>query len=71
MLFIIPIIFALGFLFSTIAVLFASQIGARVVEEQMKTTWIKQIFGLVLLFSAAKLFWSVSFQPQWNQRDEA
>jgi len=48
-------------LFSSIAVIVASQMGARVMKEQMKARWIKQIFGLVLLLIAIKLSWSLIF----------
>jgi len=48
-------------LFSTIAVVIASQIGARVMKAQMKARWIKQIFGVLLLLIAIKLSWSLIF----------
>ena len=38
-----------------IAVIIASQIGARVMKEKMKARWIKQLFGVVLLGVAVKL----------------
>jgi uncharacterized membrane protein YfcA len=40
-----------------VAVVVASQIGAKVMREKMKAKWIKQIFGLILIFVALKLSW--------------
>jgi len=48
-------------LFSSIAVIVASQIGARVMKGKMEARWIKQIFGVLLLLIAAKLSWSLIF----------
>jgi len=48
-------------LFSSIAVIVASQIGARVMKGKMKARWIKQIFGVLLLLIAIKLSWSLIF----------
>jgi len=42
-------------IYSTIAVIIASQIGARVMKEKMKAKWIKQIFGVLLIAIAVKL----------------
>ena len=44
-------------LYSSIAVVIASQIGARVMKEKMKSKWIKQIFGVLLVAVAVKLSW--------------
>ena len=44
---------------TSIAVIIASQIGARVMKEKMKARWIKQIFAVVLLGVAAKLLWKL------------
>ena len=46
---------------SSIAVIIASQIGARVMKERMKAKWIKQMFGVVLLGVAAKLLLKILF----------
>ncbi|WP_461834795.1 sulfite exporter TauE/SafE family protein [Desulfothermus sp.] len=49
--------FNLPFMLSTtIAVIIGSQIGAKVMKEKMKAKWIKQMFGIVLLAVAIKLF---------------
>ncbi len=40
---------------TSIAVIVASQIGAKVMKEKMKARWIKQMFGIVLLGVAVKL----------------
>jgi len=42
-------------IYSSIAVIIASQIGARVMKEKMKAKWIKQIFGVLLIAIAVKL----------------
>ncbi len=44
---------------TSIAVIIASQIGARVMKEKMKARWIKQMFAVVLLAVAAKLLWKL------------
>ena len=44
---------------TSIAVIIASQIGARVMKEKMKARWIKQMFAVVLLGVAAKLLWKL------------
>jgi len=43
--------------YSSIAVIVASQIGARVMKDKMKAKWIKQIFGVLLVAVAVKLSW--------------
>jgi len=48
-------------LFSSIAVILASQVGARVMKAHMKAKWIKQLFGVLLLLIAIKLSWSLIF----------
>ena len=48
-------------IYSTIAVVIASQIGARVMKEKMKAKWIKQIFGGLLISVAVKLSWQFIF----------
>lgn len=42
-------------IYSSIAVIIASQIGARVMKEKMKAKWIKRIFGTLLIAVAVKL----------------
>lgn len=44
-------------IYSSIAVIVASQIGARVMKDKMKAKWIKQIFGVLLVAVAVKLSW--------------
>ena len=44
---------------TTIAVIIGSQIGAKVMKEKMKATWIKQMFAVVLLGVAVKLLWKL------------
>lgn len=44
-------------IYSSIAVIVASQIGARVMKDKMKAKWIKQIFGILLVAVAVKLSW--------------
>ncbi len=44
---------------TSIAVIIASQIGARVMKEKMKARWIKQMFAVVLLAVAVKLLWKL------------
>lgn len=44
---------------TSIAVIIASQIGAKVMKEKMKARWIKQMFAVVLLGVAAKLLWKL------------
>ncbi len=46
---------------TSIAVVVASQIGAKVMKEKMKARRIKQVFGLILLFVAVKLVWKLIF----------
>jgi len=48
-------------LYCSIAVIIASQIGAKVMKEKMKAQWIKQIFGVLLIFVAIKLSWNIFF----------
>jgi len=40
---------------TSIAVIVASQIGAKVMKEKMKARWIKQMFAVILLAVAVKL----------------
>ncbi len=42
-------------LFTTVAVIAGSQLGARLMRHKMKAKWIKRLFGLVLLLVALKL----------------
>ncbi|MBK1650475.1 sulfite exporter TauE/SafE family protein [Rhabdochromatium marinum] len=42
-------------IYASIAVLLASQLGAWVMKEKMKSKWIKQLFGIVLITIAVKL----------------
>lgn len=44
---------------TTVAVIIASQIGAKVMKEKMKARWIKQMFAVVLLGVAVKLLWKL------------
>ena len=44
---------------TTIAVIIGSQIGAKVMKEKIKATWIKQMFAVVLLGVAVKLLWKL------------
>ena len=44
---------------TSVAVIIASQIGARVMKEKMKARWIKQMFAVVLLAVAVKLLWKL------------
>ena len=44
---------------TSIAVILASQIGAKVMKEKMKARWIKQMFAVVLLVVAVKLLWKL------------
>ncbi|RMG58835.1 MAG: sulfite exporter TauE/SafE family protein [Deltaproteobacteria bacterium] len=46
---------------TTVAVVVASQLGAKVMKEKMKARWIKRIFGIVLLGVALKLGWKIVF----------
>ncbi len=46
---------------TSIAVIIASQIGAKVMKEKMKARWIKQMFGVVLLGVALKLIIKILF----------
>ena len=48
-------------IYASIAVIVASQIGARVMKEKMKAKWIKQIFGVLLVAVAVKLSWHFIF----------
>ncbi len=42
-----------------IAVILGSQVGARVMHARMKPRLLKQMFGVVLLFIAAKMIWGL------------
>ena len=42
---------------ASVAVIVASQLGAKVMREKMKAIWIKRLFGLVLIGTAGKLLW--------------
>jgi len=44
-------------IFTTVAVIIGSQIGARVMKEKMKSQWIKQMFGIILIGVGIKLLW--------------
>ena len=44
---------------TAIAVIIASQIGAKVMKEKMKARWIKQMFAVILLIVAVKLLWKL------------
>ena len=46
---------------TTVAVIIAAQIGAKVMKEKMKAKWLKQIFGLLLVGVAIKLSWKIFF----------
>ncbi len=48
-------------IYASIAVIVASQIGARVMKEKMKAKWIKQSFGVLLITVAVKLSWHFIF----------
>ncbi|MGD8587417.1 MAG: sulfite exporter TauE/SafE family protein [Chromatiales bacterium] len=48
-------------IYASIAVIVASQIGARLMKEKMKAKWIKQIFGVLLIAVAVKLSWHFIF----------
>lgn len=48
-------------IYSTVAVVTASQIGVRVMKQKMKASWIKQIFGVLLIAVAVKLSWHFIF----------
>jgi hypothetical protein len=48
-------------IYTSIAVIVASQIGARVMKEKMKAKWLKQTFGVLLVVIAVKLSWSIIF----------
>jgi uncharacterized membrane protein YfcA len=48
-------------IYGSIAVIIASQIGARVMKNKMKAKWIKQIFGGLLIAVAMKLSWHFIF----------
>lgn len=48
-------------IYTSIAVVIASQIGARVMKDKMKAKWIKQIFGILLIAVAVKLSWHFIF----------
>ena len=45
-----------------VAVIIGSQIGAKVMKEQMKARWIKEMFGVLLLGVAVKFSWPVITQ---------
>ena len=38
-----------------------AQIGGKVMKEKMKARWIKQMFGVLLIFVAIKFSWSIFF----------
>lgn len=42
-----------------IVVIIGSQIGAKVMNEKMKSRWIKQLFAVVLLGVSVKLLWPI------------
>jgi len=44
---------------SAVAVIVASQLGAKVMHEKMKARWIKQMFGVVPIGVAIKLAWPI------------
>lgn len=44
-----------------VAVILASQLGAKVMRDKMKARWIKQIFGVALIGVAIKLAWPILF----------
>jgi hypothetical protein len=44
---------------TSLAVIVASQVGAKVMKEKMKARWIKQMFAVVLLVVAAKMVWGL------------
>lgn len=48
-------------IFCTIAVIIGAQIGGKVMKEKMKARWIKQIFGVLLVFVAIKFSWNIFF----------
>ncbi len=48
-------------IFCTIAVIIGAQIGAKVMKEKMKARWIKQMFGILLIFVAIKFSWNIFF----------
>lgn len=48
-------------IFCTIAVIIGAQIGAKVMKEKMKAKWIKQMFGILLIFVAIKFSWKILF----------
>ncbi|NOY69319.1 MAG: sulfite exporter TauE/SafE family protein [Deltaproteobacteria bacterium] len=45
---------------ATIAVIIGSQVGARVMKDKMKSSWIKKMFGVVMLSVALKLLWKLT-----------
>ncbi|RKX59745.1 MAG: sulfite exporter TauE/SafE family protein [Thermodesulfobacteriota bacterium] len=48
-------------IFTTIAVIIGSQIGARVMKGKMKPLWIKRLFGFILIGVAIKLVSKILF----------
>ncbi len=44
---------------TSIVVIIGSQIGAKVMKEKMKASWIKRMFAVVLLGVAVKLLWKL------------
>ncbi len=44
---------------TSIAVIVGAQVGAMIMKEKMKARWIKQMFAVVLLGVAVKLFWKI------------
>ncbi|MCU7834215.1 MAG: sulfite exporter TauE/SafE family protein [gamma proteobacterium symbiont of Taylorina sp.] len=48
-------------IFCAIAAVIGAQIGGKVMKEKMKARWIKQIFGVLLIFVAIKFSWNLFF----------
>lgn len=46
---------------TSMAVIVASLIGAKVMKEKMKARWIKQMFSVVLMLVSVKLLWKLFF----------
>lgn len=44
---------------TTLAAIIGGQIGARIMNEKMKPSWIKQMFAILLLGVAVNLLWKV------------
>lgn len=45
--------------FCTFAVFIGAQLGGRVMKEKMKASWIKQMFGILLILVAIKFAWNI------------